>query len=294
MNLSLLILLSIFISSKIDAQDIPVDYSLNIATADSFYSQKAYLQAGKYYNLAFRNKLGMSSDYHRLLSATSWAKAGFIDSAVVNLYFLVYAFNFSDCEEIKNRLNNTTLISHPEFNKLLGRCYCTQRKKKLPFQPVVAKLLDSIYLVDQASRSLQNYDQVKSVVVNNNNQELNMKIIDSIYAIHGWFSISEVGYNASQAQFLVIQHSDLATQVKRFPRIKQAVDNCLLAPGNLALLTDRILVGSRKKQLYGTQPFYDAKQKKYVPFPIEKPKSVNIRRAKMGMISIEQEMNAFN
>jgi len=79
----------------------------------------------------------------------------------------------------------------------------------------------------------------------------------------------------------------LETQTKWLPVVRKAVDSCLLAPGNYALLIDRILVRSGKKQTFGTQSFFDYQKNKIVPYPIKKYKKVNKRRMEKGMNSLE-------
>lgn len=253
---------------------------------------KQYENAAKFYNKAFRNKEGYSIDYYHLFSAFCWDKAGYLDSALGQLYRLVYAFSFADSAHFLSFFKSSGIVRNPEFIQLVDRCAKNKKVKDLPYDSALAKTLDSVYLVDQSTRSLNG--KHSAVIISSDSQSRNLKLIDSIYAQYGWLAYSQVGHIGAMAQFLVIQHSDIHTQKKWLPRVTNAVNEGLLQPENLALLTDRILVQSGKKQLYGTQLRVDAKKKKYVPFDIRYPSLVDKRRAKLSMVSLDQYLNSYN
>lgn len=277
------------------AQMPPASFSENVKKADSFLAVKQYKNAAEFYNKAFRNKEGYSIDYYHLFSAFCWDKAGYPDSALRQLYRLVYAHNFADSASFLSFFKSSGIERQPTFIKLVDRCVKNKKVKELPYDSTLARILDSVYLVDQSSRSLSGVDMKNSgVIISSDSQSRNLKLIDSIYAQYGWLAYSLVGHKGAMAQFLVIQHSDLQTQKKWLTRVTKAVNECLLEPDNLALLTDRILVQSGKKQLYGSQLRVDPKKKKYVPFDIESPSLVDSRRAKLGMLSLEEYLNSYN
>lgn len=279
------------LSALSHAQSIPLEYSTNINKADSFYQLKQFENAGKYYNRAFSNRSGYSADYHRLLAAVSWAKAHVKDSALINLYVLIYSLNFSDLQTLEQLFEPTILRSNPEFLVLKKRCRCQEKNTKKKYNPELAAILDSIYRVDQYNRSMPAQGATTKVIsADQYSEEKNLRFIDSLYKIHGWLTSQEVGYNGAHTQFLVIQHSDLPTQKKWEPIIKRVVDECLLAPENYALLIDRILVKEGKKQLYGTQLKFDKKRNIYIPYSIRSPASVDDRRVKLGMTSLKAYM----
>lgn len=283
------------LSALSQAQSIPLEYSTNINTADSFYQLKQFENAGKHYNMAFSNRSGYSSDYHRLLAAVSWAKAHVEDSALINLYVLIYTMNFSDPQTLEELFESTILKSNHEFVVLKERCRCQAKNTGKKFNPKLAAILDSIYRVDQYNRTMPTLGpSTQKIFADHTSQERNLKFIDSIYKIHGWLTSAEVGYNGAHAQFLVIQHSPLRTQKRWEPEIKRLVDLCLLAPENYALLIDRILVREGKKQLYGTQLKFDTKRNIYIPYPISNPASVDERRFKLGMTSLKAYIEVTN
>jgi hypothetical protein len=295
-KLKISLLIAIFFMPEVHSQiSVPKNYSVNVEIADSFFQNKKYCNAGKYYNKAFDGGAGYSTDYHRLQAALAWVHCGKKDSSLVHLYVLIYSIGYSDFTEINKLFKNTILYADPEFKKLLVHCKCLQKNKLKIYKPQPARILDSIYIVDQSSRSLLNSNQIKIAENKNESSEVsNLRQIDSLYKIYGWLSVSEVGYNASQVQFLAIQHSDLLNQKKWFPVVKKAVQDCLLAPTNYALLIDRILVFSGKKQIYGTQFLFDTKTSSYVPYPIKESRYVNKRRIKLGMTTLEVEISIYN
>lgn len=61
-------------------------------------------------------------------------------------------------------------------------------------------------------------------------------------------------------------------------------------PMAIAMLEDRILVNSGKKQLYGTQYFYtdDKGMKKRVIYPIEDIMNIDDRRKAVGLQSLRE------
>lgn len=296
-KLKLILVFCLMVYNNLNSQEIqmPEHYLINIKIADSLRERDKFLDAGKYYHMAFNRKDAFSIDFHRLLSAYSWEMAGFRDSALIDLYFVVYTQNFSQPTLLNDLFSKTKFFQTSKFKKIINRIYCNESIKKLIRVESAAHLLDSVYLIDQQNRSLKNDSmtskQPKSLW---NSELLNLKIIDSLYKEYGWLSYSQVGFRGSQAQFLVIQHSDLKTQIKWLPIVRKAVSECKLDPGSLALLIDRIKITRKQKQVYGTQVYFNVKEVKYLPLPIANSSMVNAKRSKIGMISIEQYLLGFN
>jgi hypothetical protein len=115
---------------------------------------------------------------------------------------------------------------------------------------------------------------------------VNLVKVKAILDTKGWPLYSEIG-DLYAALFLVIQHADLPTQIKYFPMIQQAERNGDVDPESVALLQDRILVREGKKQLYGSQLFYDETTHTYKVSPIEDEAHVNERRAEKGMTPLQ-------
>jgi hypothetical protein len=94
------------------------------------------------------------------------------------------------------------------------------------------------------------------------------------------------------AVFLLIQHSPVEYQKKYFPQIEKSAYNGDIPLSDVAYLTDKILVGENKKQLYGTQLKHN-KDGSYELYPMEDEKNVNVRRSQFGLSSIEEYAKNF-
>lgn len=158
----------------------------------------------------------------------------------------------------------------------------------------IQKTLDSVWKTDQEIRfkliDLQRKGKMNSMEFKDLVQKMNE--IDSVNLMkvkavlkNGW--PENLNSQANQTIFLVIQHSDLETQKKFLPVIKQAVKDQKTLPGNLALLQDRIALREGRKQIYGSQVYIDSNtEKKYVQ-PIQNPKKVDSLRAQVGLPTME-------
>jgi hypothetical protein len=105
----------------------------------------------------------------------------------------------------------------------------------------------------------------------------------AIVAKYGWLGPNDVGDQCNTAMFMVIQHADLATQQKYLPMLREAEVNGKLRARHLALLEDRVAVGSQHKQLYGTQLYWDTRTNIYLLAPLEDPDHVDERRVGVGL-----------
>ncbi|MBI3920964.1 MAG: hypothetical protein HY318_06040 [Armatimonadetes bacterium] len=111
----------------------------------------------------------------------------------------------------------------------------------------------------------------------------NTERMKQIIAEHGWPDISLVGRDGAFAAWLLIQHAD---RDREFQRQCLAMLQSSAAAGeaearNLAYLTDRVRVGEKRPQVYGTQ--MRLVEGEYVPEDIEDPDHVDERRASVGL-----------
>jgi hypothetical protein len=126
-------------------------------------------------------------------------------------------------------------------------------------------------IVDSLGRIMMHKDSVNLIKVT--------KILDK----HGWVGADKVGGQANQTLFLVIQHSDLPTQQKYLPMMREAVKNKNASSSALALLEDRVALGEGKKQIYGSQIGFDKETNTNYVLPLEDPDTVDQRRASVGL-----------
>ena len=103
---------------------------------------------------------------------------------------------------------------------------------------------------------------------------------------YGWPGFDLAGTDGDEATWEIVQHSDndKAFQKRCLPLIQAAVKRGQSSPSNFAYLTDRILIGEHKPQIYGTQmTFKRDAQGHFIPRPIVDPAHVDERRASVGL-----------
>ncbi|MBP5339224.1 MAG: hypothetical protein J6Z14_07990 [Prevotella sp.] len=92
-----------------------------------------------------------------------------------------------------------------------------------------------------------------------NTDSTNLEIVTQILSETGYPRKSRVGDFASQAVWLVIQHSGLEVQKQYLPQLEEAARSGDVAPAMIAALKDRIDVREGRPQKYGTQIGPDGK-----------------------------------
>ncbi|CAI8342596.1 MAG: Uncharacterised protein [Polaribacter sp. SA4-10] len=101
-------------------------------------------------------------------------------------------------------------------------------------------------------------------------------------------TLNEVTQKHMNAIWLGLQHTAKEHRKRYFPQIEEAVKNGDLSKQQYALMKDRILMDEGKPQIYGSQ----IKNGKL--YTLENPETVNERRKKMGMKTIENYLNHFD
>ena len=123
---------------------------------------------------------------------------------------------------------------------------------------------------------------------------LNLIKIEKILEKHGWLGEDEIGSQGNATLFLVIQHAPIEAQEKYLPIMRDAVNKGKAFAYDLALLEDRIAMRNGKKQIYGSQILFDEKTGKSYVHPLIEPDSINARRAKVGLGTIENYVKMFD
>jgi hypothetical protein len=117
----------------------------------------------------------------------------------------------------------------------------------------------------------------------NEKDSINLIKVKSILDKYGWVGPDVVGGQGNLTLFLVIQHSDQATQEKYLPMMREAVKNGKAQGSSLALLEDRVALRQGKRQIYGSQIGRDPETQIYFVSPLEDPDNVDKRRAEVGL-----------
>jgi Family of unknown function (DUF6624)/Sulfotransferase family len=108
----------------------------------------------------------------------------------------------------------------------------------------------------------------------------------------GWPERSMVGDEAAGSAWLLAQHADRdpAAQRRFWQCLEAAVARHEASPADLARLTDRVLLASGQKQIYGTQ--LAAHAGRYVATRLRMPRSVDARRAAVGLEPLAKEIES--
>jgi hypothetical protein len=118
----------------------------------------------------------------------------------------------------------------------------------------------------------------------------NAGILNDIIEKIGYPTIDKVGREASEAAWLVIQHSiSQPGFMKKCVRLlENEVNNNQADPGNLAYLADRIAAFENRPQLYGTQFDWD-ENGNLSPNSFDELNKVNERRKSIGLNTLEEQ-----
>lgn len=118
--------------------------------------------------------------------------------------------------------------------------------------------------------------------------------IKEIITKFGWPGRSLVGTEAAAAAWLIVTHAvrDVTFQRLALEAMKK-LPPCEVENSHLANLTDRVLIGEGKKQLYGTR--LDVKEAgRFTPEPIEDEANVDKRRAALGLQPLAEYIRRSN
>lgn len=113
----------------------------------------------------------------------------------------------------------------------------------------------------------------------------NQTRLAEIFAEHRWPGWDLVGKRGSSAAWTIVQHADLnpGFQQQGLDLLTAAVEAGNASPGDLAYLTDRVLVGQGRPQVYGTQWEVDDSDQWVPRTPIKDRAGVDKRRTQMGL-----------
>lgn len=122
---------------------------------------------------------------------------------------------------------------------------------------------------------------------------INLAIVDSFFNRYGrWPYQKWAGFFAHRATGMIIQHAPLTKQEHYYPLIKKAYQDGEIGGETLAMLQDRINVRNKRFQLYGSQ-LCEYPKDEYVLYPVADVDSLDARRKRMGMISMDKNMELF-
>jgi hypothetical protein len=204
-------------------------------------------------------------------------------------------FKFTNGQELEN---NSDSIKKTQHLKQKEECQIITTKLNTgdrENEKLIA-ILDSIYQEDQKYRlelmeilnksdrnESDNFEIIVLSKIIKERDSINIIKIEMILNEHGWLGADVIGEHGNNTLFLVIQHSNLETQLKYLPMMQEAVKLGNLKSNDFAILEDRIAVRQGKRQIYGSQIFKNYDTGESYVYPLIEPEKVNERRAKVGL-----------
>jgi len=184
---------------------------------------------------------------------------------------VVRAYNDNDKQlfsEIK-KANNEAMLSKPldvDCNK-------------------ISEILSDVRLKDQQSRTTNGG-------INTNYDRENQRIVFSIINKCG-FPTAPINDSAGlETIFLVIQHGTKEMRAKYLPYFIKLSKNGEFSESMVALMEDRVLMDSGKKQKYGSQ-LQKVQGGAWELYPVDNIDSVNARRKSIGLNTLEDYLKEF-
>ena len=274
-------------------QNIPQEYFDLVKKADSLYNAKDFRSSANKYSDAFKTNGWKGFPDDRYNAACSWALADVSDSAFFQLDRIATKSNYTNYGHITTDPDLNSLHNDNRWKPLLEKIKQNKDKAEANLNKPLVVILDSIYFEDQTYRkqidgiekkygweSKEMKDHWKII---NEKDSINLIKVKSILDKYGWLGADVVGGQGNSTLFLVIQHSDQATQEKYLPMMREAVKNGKAHGSSLALLEDRVALGQGKRQIYGSQIGRDSETQIYYVLPLEDPENVDKRRSEVGL-----------
>lgn len=296
------LILAFFLSTHLTfGQNIPKEYFDFVKIADSLYNAKDYRNSAYKYSNAFKANgwKGFSKD--RYNAARSWALAAIPDSSFFQLNRIATLMNYTDYGHITTDPDLITLHNDSRWNSLLEKIKQNKEKAVANLNKPLVATLDSIFIEDQTYRKqidgieekygLESKEIKEHWKIINEKDSINLIKVKSILDKYGWVGADVVGEQGNSTLFLVIQHSDQATQEKYLPMMREAVKNGKARGRSLALLEDRVALGQGKRQIYGSQIGRDPETQIRYVLPLEDPDNVDKRRAEVGLGPLSEYVN---
>ena len=272
------------------------NYSKLIKTADSLYKLKEYKKSAFTFSEAFKSNGWKGQTNDRYNAACSWALADVPDSAFFQLERIAHKANYTNIGHITTDSDLESLHNDNRWKPLLEKIKQNKDKAEANLNKPLVAVLDSVYTEDQKYRKQideiqkkhgwESKEMQQHWKIINEKDAINLTKVKSILDKYGWLGSDVVGGQGNSTLFLVIQHSDQATQEKYLPMMREAVKNGKAQGSSLALLEDRVALGQGKRQIYGSQIGRNPDTNLHFVLPLEDPDNVDKKRAEVGLSSL--------
>lgn len=283
-------------SAKEMVEDDPVKYATFVKEAMKLYDLKDFANSSNKFEEGFDAIGGKAYPNDRYNASCSYALAGNSEKAFYHLFRLADGAKYSNLNHITNDKDLISLYKDKQWDKLIAIVKSNKEiKEKDLDMPLVAKL-EKIHTEDQKYRNELDVLQEKygweseemkaHWKIINEKDSLNLIEIKKILDTRGWLGENIIGREGNSTLFLVIQHSNIETQLQYLPMMQEAVKKGNANASSLALLEDRVALRQGKRQIYGSQIHTDKETQEMYVAPLVDPENVDKRRAEVGLGSL--------
>ena len=277
------------------------EYSKFIAEGWQLYLDKNFEASAKLYEEAFKIRTDVPLN-DRYNASCIYALADNKDMAFYHLFSIVNDFKWTNHEELMSNTDLLSLHSDARWQELSNLVIKNETEKD--YDKELITILDQIYFDDQSTRN-----QIRSTEDKYGRQSkeidalwedimkrdsLNLIKVSTILDEKGWPDKKLIGERGTSTLFLVIQHANQDTQEKYLHLITKAMEEHHLPRRQYAMFYDRLLLRRGKRQIYGTQLAMSKESKLPYVLPLKDPKNVDVRRAQMGLNSMQENLNRWN
>ncbi len=123
---------------------------------------------------------------------------------------------------------------------------------------------------------------------------INLVQLKEIIEIYGYPGLSLVSPDYMNVAVMIILHSDQKTQEKYVDLIKQEAENKEITYTWYPYLVDKIQIGKKQEQEFGTQCDLDRKINQFILLPTRDLKTLDIRRRKYGLQPYRDYLKSMN
>lgn len=285
------------------SQNTSSEYSDLIRDGWKLCLEKDFASSAKLYEAAFKlNKNVPLSD--RYNASCIYALAGNKDSAFHHLFIIANDLKWDDYDHLINDSDLKVLHTEKRWEELKSIVMQNKVETEAHFDKDLVTVLDKIYFDDQSTRnqirSMEEKYGRNSIEMDDfwqtilKKDSINLIKVSKILDERGWPSKSLIGKRGTSTLFLVIQHANQEAQEKYLPLIEKAVLDDNLPKRQYAMFYDRLLLRRGKRQVYGTQLAINNELKTPYVLPLEDPTNVDMRRAQMGLNTMQENLNRWN
>ena len=268
-------------------------YAASVKEAYDLYEKEEWKASAMKFKEGFDAIGGKAYTNDRYNAACSYSLAENSERSFYHLFRLANDSKYSNLAHISADTDLDFLHDDAKWNELIAIVKMNKYEEEKDLDKPLVAQLEKIHIEDQKYRKEigaikdefgWESDEMKAHwEIINEKDSINLIAVEEILETRGWLGKEVVGRQGNSTLFLVIQHSDIETQLKYLPVMKEAAKNGKASPSSLALLEDRVALGQGERQIYGSQIHTDQETREMYVAPLVDPENVDKRRAEVGL-----------